>query len=238
MLRHQKKAKYCLNLRGLKSNKVYNCSCGKIYTRLDNLKRHEQVCDYIPESHTKVEERSEMIQFMTKVVEALSSKNSTVTNINNNTINLQPITHNYLEITGNQHLTKEIVKEGRQPELAVKVLDGYIKVSDKSRKKIKYKDADGNISTNNKKLLQNFYKAIAPKNKKLADKLYGDIQTSVNEIIAEGRAGESDLTKLLTAGTELQDRLITIKNIVDGIDNDGTTKLLDETIKCVVSDLS
>jgi len=230
-----KRARYCLELQGKEQEKIV-CGCGKSFTRKDSLKFHQTICTF---KELKTESSSEMMQVVEKVLDTLKdiakTPTTTTTIKNTNNLNLQPITYQYIEAEGNKHLTEQIVMEGRQPEIASKVFNGYITVADKSRKKIKYTDEEGNLSTNSKKLVQNFYEAIQTKNKELADKLYGDIQTSVNELIAQGRVSDSNFTQLLMSGTNLQDRLIAIKNLTDGITDDNSTKLLDETIKCIIN---
>jgi len=227
-----KRAKYCLELQGKEQEKIV-CECGKSFTRRDNLKVHQNSCTF------KDGTSSEMMQVMDKMLDTLKdiarapTTSTTIKNTNNN-LNLQPITYQYLEAEGNKHLTEQVVMEGRQPEIAGKVFNGYITIADKSRKKIKYTDEEGNLSTNSKKLIKNFYEAIQTKNKELADKLYGEIHESVNELIAEGKVCDADFTQLLTSGTNLQDRLIAIKNLTDGIMDDNSAKLLDETIKCIM----
>jgi len=171
---------------------------------------------------------------MERMFEMAINNKSTTNTTTINTVNLQPITYQYLESEGNKHLTEQIVKEGRQPEIASKVFDGYISITDRSRKKIKYTDEEGNLSTNGKKLIQNFYGAIQTKNKELADNLYGEIQASVNQLIAEDRVSDSDFTQLLTSGTNLQERLIAIKNLTDGVVDESSEKLLNDTIKCIM----
>jgi len=180
-----------------------------------------------------------MMQIMDKVLDTLKEvatkpTTTTVNTHNGDNINLQPITNNYLVTESNKHLTEQIVMEGRQPEVAVKVFDGYISIADKARKKIRFKDEEGNVSTNSKKLVQEFYKAIQSKNRELADKLYEELQVTVNEYIAQGRAGESEFTKLLTSGVDLQDRLMAITDLVDGVNNDASSKLFDATIKSII----
>jgi len=231
---HQKRTKYCLELQGISTKTVYECEkCAKTYSSKCNLKRHQKTCTFRKTNNgTPIYENEQFLQFMERVIEAVAKTPTT----SNTTINLQPITYQYLETEGNKHLTEQIVMEGRQQEIAGKIFDGYIVVADKSRKKLKYKDEEGRVSTNTKKLVQEFYKAIQSKNQELADKLYGEIRESVNVLIAEGRVGDSDFTQLLTSGTNLQDRLIAIKNLTDGIVDDNSTKLLDETIKCIISE--
>lgn len=248
LIYHQKATKYCLTIQGLSSTqKVWVCNCGKEFNWKTNLTRHQNTCFVKPQLQTHVPapapvqdnvSRSEMMEVIDKLLVTLkdvaNSHSTTINTHNENVLNLQPITNNYLETESIKHLTEQIVMEGRQPEIAVKVFDGYILIADKSRKKIKYKDSDGSVSTNSRKLVQEFYRAIQGKNRELAEKLYEEIQLSVNKYIEEDRASESEFTKLLITGTNLQERLNVIKNIAEGSLDEDSIRLADETIKYLV----
>jgi len=234
---HIRNAKYCLSIReknDIKSN--YVCECGKSYLWSSCLSRHKKTCiPQVKSGESPIYENEQFLQFIEKMFEMATNRPTTSNTTINNTINLQPITYQYIETEGNKHLTEQIVMEGRQPEVALKVFDGHIQIADKARKKIRYKDEEGNVSTNSRKLVQEFYRAIQTKNKELSDVSYEKIRDTVNEFIAQGRVGDDDFTKLLTSGTELQDRLIAIKNLTDGIIDDSSAKLLEETIKVITS---
>jgi len=240
---HVKSAKYCLKIQGkIEEEPCYSCDCGREFKWRTSLTRHQKTCidrESTSANSTVIAQQEKMLQALLDTLKDIAKTPTTTTTTikNTNNLNLQPITFQYLEAEGNKHLTEQIVMEGRQPEIAGKVFDGYVVVADKSRKKIKYTDEDGNLSTNSKKLIQEFYKAIQSKNKELADNLYGEIHESVNELISQGKVCDSDFTRLLTSGTDLQDRLIAIKNLTDGVVDDNSTKLLDETIKCIISDI-
>lgn len=243
---HQKRAKYCIKLQGenritndTSFNKEWKCECGKSFTWKTSLGRHKNTCNY-KETHVVYQQQlfPEMMRVMDKVLDTLNDVARKPTTINthndNSIINLMPITNNYLEEESIKHLTEQIVMEGRQPEIAVKVFDGYILIADKSRKKIKYLDSDGNVCTNSRKLVQEFYRAIQTKNQELAEKIYKEIQGSVNKYIEEGRAGDLEFTQLLTTSTNIQDRLNAIKNVIDGTLDDDSLKLADDTIKHII----
>jgi len=234
--RHQKRAKYCLELQGEKQEQQLVCECGKEFTRRDNLRRHkdrsctkEQVALQQPP-----DQQLEMMKIMADLVKSTGNNNNN-NNTTVNTINLQPITYNYMQTEGNKLLTEQVVMEGRQPEIVGKILGSRVRVADKARKKIEYQDEEGNLSNDGKKLTQGFFKAIQGKNKELADEAYREIHRMVDEFIAADNAGAQEFTKLLMAGTDLQNMLMAINNVVDGVENEESEKLINTTIKKIIN---
>jgi len=207
-----------------------SCQCGKRFTRSDNLKVHQRVC-----ANTK---DPDVVGALTGVIDRLIQNPRTTNNTTNttvNTINLQPLTQNYMQTEGNRLLTEQIVMEGRQPEIAGKILSSRVRVADKSRKKIEYQDEEGNLSNDSRKLTQGFFKAIQEKNKQLTDEAYREIHMMVDEFIAADNAGAQEFTKLLMTGTDLQNMLIAINNVVDGVENEQSEDLIKKTIKKIIN---
>ena len=141
MSRHQKRAKYCLELQG-KQQQSCCCVCGKKYARNDGLKRHEQQCEiYVaytqvakhkslpikslvePASETEskqedillkvIDKYGEMVKDLQKQIAELSSRPANQTNTNRNVVmnNLQPITDEDLQ-DALEHLTLNFIQEG------------------------------------------------------------------------------------------------------------------------------
>jgi len=218
--------------------KVLVCECGREFSRRDSLTRHKANSCTLKKP-TPSPQPSEAVQLeMLKVMAELAQNQGTTNNTTNKTvqtINLQPLTQNYMQTEGNRLLTEQIVMEGRQPEIAGKILSSRVRVADKSRKKIEYQDEEGNLSNDSRKLTQGFFKAIQGKNKELTDEAYREIHRMVDEYIAADNAGTQEFTRLLTAGTDLQNMLMAINNVVDGVENDQSEDLINKTIKKIVN---
>lgn len=68
---HQKKAKYCLKLRGKTAEKVYKCDgCGKTFSRQYHLTRHQQTCN----SNSKVCELENLVLKLTTELDEFKFK--------------------------------------------------------------------------------------------------------------------------------------------------------------------
>jgi len=212
------------------------CKCGKEFSRRDSLKRHQaKFCTYeelTPSTDPQVDV-VRMFEILADVAKS-TGNNNTVTNTNTNTINLQPITHQYMKEEGNRLLTKEAVIQGTQPKIAGRVLKPRIRVADKSRNKIEYMDEEGKKSSDSQELVRQFYTAIDEKNSELTNEAYEEIRNVAEDLVARGLILTSNYTDVLREGTALQDMLIAIKNIQDNISDEGSEKLMRTTIKEIV----
>lgn len=231
--KHQKYAKYCLKLQGKRhvpdspKHNVYICSiCDQQFTRKDNLKRHQVQCKPTDayEQDTRIEQlRQDIINLM-----ALQAATATTGNNNRNVVvnNLQPITDEHIqEHLG--HLTLNFIEEGAKG--FADFANNYpfkdrVLCTDKSRKKLRYKDEYGEIVNDGGgiKLAQRFFQAIAPRNEQLINDEYNAIQKEVQAIAREGRAYTADLTGLLTKATQLQETLRLSKQAAEGGENELT----------------
>ena len=198
---HQKRAKYCLKLRGKTADTVYNCEgCNKSFSRKYHLTRHQQSC----QSNNKVCELEKLVSTLTKerdeykfklgekeshtselknhikelekqmqevALKAVQRPTTTKTQINTYIQNMNVVTDKCLE-DNVQHLTLDHIKKGPEgyAEYALEYpLKNRMICSDYSRRKIKFKDKDGNIITDPEMstLAKKFFNSIKDKNKEL-----------------------------------------------------------------------
>nr|QBK87782.1 MAG: C2H2 type zinc finger protein [Marseillevirus LCMAC202] len=244
------KAKYCVALqeqRILQEQRTlqerhaqkYVCeSCGIELTRKDNLKRHQEVCKRHQE--VKKEELLErQISHLTNLVEKLASKPDTnVNNVNRNVVlgNLQPVVEEDIEALAIEYLTIDDIKKGVVGLVTFVLnypLGERIICTDKSRKKLQYKDAEGNVVNDpgGVKLSQTFFKAINPRNQELIRTEYEDITTKVQDIVQRGAADEENVTKLMLQAMQLQTLGAKCNEIAEGGDNDVRVDFVNQLTK-------
>lgn len=192
LLKHQKTARYCLNIQGIE-NKKFKCSeCHKIFTSKYYLGFHKESCiEYITKSYkiqiNKLEKHfqkerekyeihikeleGKLENIAIKAVERPTYQDNRRSNINQIINNLQPITEEHLREQA-QYLTFDHIKRGipGYVEYALEYpLKDRIICVDFSRRKIKYKDTDENVITDPEmtKLSQKLFSAIGERNKAL-----------------------------------------------------------------------
>ena len=197
---HQNTAKYCLKLRN-KTVKNFVCIyCDKVFTSKRWLTAHYQTCleyvktDYkrqMNEMKTKYESQLEETKIeYTQQIQALQDKLENValkavsrsTTTTHNTVNaiiqrLEPMTSSHIEDSV-PNLTIEHIKRGAEgyAEYALKhPFKNRVVCVDYSRRKIKYKDEDGNVISDPEmsKLATRLFQSIKDRNKTLTD-LYID----------------------------------------------------------------
>ena len=239
--RHQSRARYCLQTRGLKT-KSYTCICGKEFSRKDNLQQHNEICskkNYDPgtrliQSSTydnedpvlkivsnyenMVKELQKQNGDLQKHIVNLSSRPTNVTNNTNVLNNLQPITDENLQ-ENLDNLRLDFILNGAKGYASYAKcypLRDNIICTDRARKKIKYKNEHGEITDDTRLLAQRFFQSISERNKDILNTEYKDIHESIKEIVAENRAGDSDITDLLTRATNIQDILIKSQQAASG----------------------
>ena len=191
---HIKTAKYCIEKRGLDIN-IFNCSkcsksftskrwllshqtkCGEtIETLLLKLNKYEEKINYLQKEledkniHIKELEK-QMQEVALKAVSRPIHTTSNKTQINNFIHQLQPITEEKLKESVS-NLTIDHIKKGpegyAQYALDYPLKDKMICV-DYSRRKVKFKDKDGNVITDPEMtgLASKFFNSIKDKNKEL-----------------------------------------------------------------------
>ncbi len=243
--RHQSGARYCLQTRGLETA-AYTCDCGKQYTWKTDYRIHQDKCLKNNKDPTP-DDNGLMLQFVDMVKElqrqngdlqkqmaAISLRPTKVINNNTNVLNnLQPITDEDLQ-ENLDNLKLNFILEGAKGYANYAnfyPLNNNIICTDKARKKIKYKDENGDVTDDSRLLARRFFQAISTRNKDILDTAYKDIHEEVKEIVAENRAGDSDITGLLTKAAELQNILIRSQRAATGEDDEFTQEFLNHLAK-------
>jgi hypothetical protein len=202
---HQKTAKYCLNLQNVGISEFECAGCLKKYTTKNNLDRHKQNCNilYYKETISRLEKdlenKNKQIEILQDKIENIALKSILKPNIqhnyqnhnnqriNNIINNLIPITDEHLKQQA-EFLTIDHIKNG---------IDGYVQYAldfplkdriictDFSRRKIKYKDSEGNLVDDPEmtKVTQKLFKAIEEKNSILVDEYIKELQEKYNILI-------------------------------------------------------
>jgi hypothetical protein len=197
---HQRRAKYCLKLRG-KEEYNFECSgCGKKYTSKENLQIHEASCISINSNTFKsiIESKDIEIKELKVHIKELENKLENIalkavsrptttnkTQINTYIQNMEPVTTEHL-IDNAQHLTIEHIKKGVEgyAEYALEYpLKNRMLCSDYSRRKVKFKDRDGNVITDPEMttLAKKFFKSIHEKNKELICKSANELKEKLGD---------------------------------------------------------
>ena len=245
LYKHQRNTKYCLELQGKKSQPdAFICdNCGNGYKHYPSLARHKKQCQTvqpredqfnryekllltISEMQNKQMDTMKEIQLkqidtiLGKMMDVLSSSNVVNSNNTRNIMlnNLSPITDEQLS-EKIEHLTLNFIRKGAKgyADFAGHYpLKNNIVCTDKARKKIRYKDANGELTDDSKELTKRFFSAIQPKNEELINTEYQDLHEQIKSIVSENKAGELDITSLLTRATELQELLIKSREAARG----------------------
>ena len=193
---HQQTAKYCLDLRGVQKTGKFLCTpCETFFTSKASLEKHQYKClefqrvlfdikiEKMEEEHAKeLNEKNQHIKELQdtikniaiKAVEQPKTVTNNTQNINTVINNLKPIESDHFKRQA-ENLTIEHVRKGVTGYLdyAKGPFEGYVFCSDYGRRKIKYKDSDGNIITDPEmaQLAPLFFEAIKDKSNELTDDL-------------------------------------------------------------------
>ncbi len=252
LARHQRRASYCLQGRNLERDD-YICSCGKHYSRNDVLQRHQKRCN-VAKSSTQnslqnddkpnseelllkvIDKYGDMVKDLQKQISEITSRPSNQTNNNSRNVvlgNLQPITDEDLQ-EHLDHLTLNFIQNGAKGYASFAgeyPLKDKVLCTDRSRKKLQYKDAEGEITDDGRVLAQRFFQAISERNTEILNQAYSDLHHEMQGIVAGGRAGDADVTGILTKATTLQDILIKSQNAARGEDDEFAQEFLSHLSK-------
>ncbi len=235
---HQLNAQYCIALRKRGEHKCICEHCGKEISRKDNLKRHAEICQRAIEKGNS-DKIARDVNELKQMISALINKADTApTNVNNRNFvaNLQPVIEEDIEAIALEYLTIDDLKKGVDG-LVTFVLDyplgKKIVCTDKSRKKIQYKDAEGHIvnDAGGVKLSQTFFKAINPRNQELIRNEYDEIHTKVQDIIARGAAHDENVAALMMEAMQIQTLAAKCEEIAQGGDNEVRTDFINRLAK-------
>lgn len=232
MVRHQKKAKYCLELQG-RNREGYKCPCGKSYSRNDNLQRHQGQCKI----YQQYPEKSSQ-DVLLEIVKTLQSQMTLLATKNPRTVimnNLPPITdqdlYEHLE-----HLTLDIIKAGAKGYAdfaGTYPLKNKVICTDRARKKLKYRDETGQLTDDSKTLARRFFQAISARNAEILNEAYSTLHQELQDTISNDRAGDADITSILLKATSLQDILIKSQQAAYGKDDEFAQEFISHLSKMV-----
>lgn len=243
LTRHQSSAKKCLKLRADDDPTELTCKeCGKTFCRPDSLARHKRKCQQPKSDVKKLTENLgdepkdvliikvlEMFNEMHKqVVELSNTKTPSTTSRNSLIDKLQPITKEdltkYLD-----SLSLDFIRYGAKgyADFAGNYpFKNKVICTDRSRKKIQYKNEDGTTTTDGRLLARRFFQAISEKNSEIINREYAKLHGQIDAIVQENKAGTEDISDILTRATFIQDMLIKTKNAAEGKDDDFIQEFL------------
>ncbi len=177
-------------------------------------------------------------QLQKQITELMSSKTSNVNNNYNIAVNnLQPLTDEDIsEHIG--RLSIDFILQGAKgyADFANKYpFKNHIICTDKARKKIKYKNANGEIvdDPQGRQLTHKFFQTFADKNRQLINTEYRNLQQRVQEIAKGGDAETSDLVGILSKATRLQEILQSCNEAAEGKDNKFTQEFVNHLTKMI-----
>ena len=213
LMNHQKTAKYCLKIQelsGLNIKFLFKCEfCSKNLSQKIDLERHQIKClekkesditnkykDIINRQKQTIKDQKQTIKELQNKLEniAIKAVQKSTTTIKNTHINyiqkMEPITLEHL-VNHVPQLTIEHIKKGASG-YAEYALEGPLKdriaCVDYSRRKIKFKDIEGNVITDPEmtKLAPMFFDSIKDKSSQLVYNLNNsDIDSSMFEGVAK-----------------------------------------------------
>ena len=244
LTRHQKRAAYCRQLQGI-GVEVYDCDCGKKYTLKASLQRHKKVCTQSTGVQLEKQEElllkvidkySEMVKDLQLQITELATKSNQTNNNNNRNMvmqNLQPITDDDLQ----EHLevlSLDFIQQGAKgyADFAGNYpLKDKVLCTDRSRKRIRYKNASGELTDDGRSLAKRFFQAISERNTAILNRAYSDLHHEMQTIVANNLAGEVDVTNILARATDLQNILIKSQNAARGEDDEFAQEFLHHLTK-------
>lgn len=268
MKRHQKEAKYCLQIQQKQCKVNGECIyCKELIPADHDLMTHYAVCEDYPSEikfmllqkdyqllKTRLKDKDNQLKSMKEHIEKLegtierlsnraidkpttnNTTHSKTTNKNTLIQNLVPLTDEYMREQA-KFLTLEHILDG--PEgYARFAVEGPFKdrviCTDLSRKKVRYKNEEGEVRTESDDLVTRFFKCIEEENKKLLDKAFAKDLKKVNNITDYRGINLENLTNFMGSCTGISNTRRNCVEIADGQTNEFKEKF----IKCVIKLLS
>ena len=208
LLKHQRTTKSCLKLQEIKNNLIHTCEiCCKNFTTTYDFNIHIKTSEHfltlenkykelnfkLYEKDNQIKEKDNQIKDLQKTIEKLANRpTTTIKNTQNNYIqNMKNITDDILNDNINNLTIDHILKGSKgYAEYALDFpLKNRICCVDYSRRKVKFKDINGNIITDPEMsiLATKFFKSIKDKNKNLiceyGAKIKDQVGDDINDLI-------------------------------------------------------
>jgi hypothetical protein len=250
---HKKNAKYCLLIQGKSKECKFNCNgCSKTFSRQCELSRHTDTCNKNIEYKYKekiIELQEQLMKQKDEFLEQIKQKDihikeledkleniaikavSKPTTINNNSRinqiinNLIPITSQHIADNA-QFLTLDHIKDGASgyAKYALEYpLKDKVLCVDYARRKIKYKDEEGNLVDDPEmtKLCQKFFTAIESHNNNLLNSYNTSILERMLDMNNDGNneMTEEESSKCMEIGNILLEEMMKVKNLKTDIED-------------------
>jgi hypothetical protein len=246
---HLSNAKYCISKRNIKDDsnvKVFKCcDCNKSFTSKQTLNLHELKCiEKLKKNHLQ-----EILEIKSKHMEEINTRDlhikelesklenialkavSKPTTVNNNNSRVNQIINNLTPIT-TQHLTEhaqfltlEHIKDGASGyakyALEYPLKDKIICV-DYARKKVKYKDEEGNLVDDPEmtKLAKRFFTAIETYNNSLLTNYNAEILQKMLDVGGDNNEmTQEEADKCILLGNALFEEMVRVKSIKTDIED-------------------
>ncbi len=216
---------------------IYKCEyCNKEFQRKYNLQVHQKRTQYclarqelacrspvqLPESNMQTQKMLfDLIKQLQQTIEKLTDNQRNVV-----LQNLTPVTDEEIQ-EHLDHLTLDFICQGAKGYANFAnyyPFKNRILCTDRARKKLKYRNHDGEIieDSGGIKLVQRFFRARAPRNEEIINAEYRTLQEEVRDIAAAGTAYTTNLTK----ATKLQSLLISCQEAARGEENELTKEFV------------
>lgn len=240
LYKHQRVAKYCLRMR--EEKQLTTCKfCNQKFKSDHAISHYENECTHTKNGSAKESNQSnlmEMIISLQNRIIDLTERNAKDTN-NKATIDLQPITDKDLK-QYIDNLTLDFILDGGKGYASFAGCYPFkdrLICTDKSRRKLRYKNSDGEIVDDGGgiKLTQRFFKAISERNEEIINTEYRLLHAEVEKIAQGSSDSDRDLSDLLAQSTKLQQLLISCQQAARGEENDLTKEFIKHLIRDVPS---
>jgi hypothetical protein len=249
MKHHQQKARYCLEKQNLNIQYLICKSCKNEFTTKRKLISHEQICIAYISDRYENKINLQKIEFEKKILEQeekyekqikeLQDKLENIalkavskpTTVNNNNSRVNQIINNLTPIT-TQHLTDHAkfltldhIKDGASGyakyALEYPLKDKIICV-DYARKKVKYKDEEGNLVDDPEmtKLAKKFFMAIETYNNNLLTNYNAEILQKMLDVGGDNNEmTQEEADKCILLGNALFEEMVRVKSIKTDIED-------------------
>ena len=238
---HKANAKYCLEKRG--SQPEFTCEpCKKTFVSDNMLQKHHLKCIYYIKCHYEkiISGKDQHIKELESKLENIAlkavSRPTSVVNTTNTDNRIQQVINNLIPVTDDhlkeqsRFLTLEHIKQGAvgYANFACEhALKDRVACTDLSRRKIKYKNPEGQLVSDPEMMVMSkkLFTAISEKNKELSDQYRGEL---INMMLAKYRECGDDmkdeetreLEKYIGEINKNMDHLLTVytqaRDIADG----------------------